>query len=1071
MYNYGSTVVMTQVLFSGNQGVNGGAMLNYQSSVTLTNVTIAGNLATEKGGGIYNDGSGSYIHSMLMWGQNTLTWGNQAGSGGDNLFNNEFSGPTIRYSLVGGCNPGGVWDSACGTDGGENLPDADPLFVAPEPASSAPTMAGDYRLQYASPAINAGDNAADLDGSGPLTTTIRSIPQDLDGNPRFVRVFIDLGAYENQTLHCPAGGVLYVDKDATGLETGESWNNAFVTLQDALYVTESCEIWVAAGTYKPTTGTDRTATFQLKDGVGVYGGFVGTETVRDQRNPATNVTILSGDLNGNDVGFTNNSENVYHVVTGAGNAILDGFTIMAGNANGASNTPDESGGGMYNNSSSPTVMNVVFSGNSATLGGGMYNFDSSPMVTNVTFSGNSATYGSGGMHNYWSSPTVTNVTFSSNSADSGGGMYNWDSNPTLTNVTFSGNSANDGGGGMHNYNSSPMVTNVTFSGNSATYGGGMNNYNSSSMVTNVTFSGNSATYGGGGMHNYNSSPTLTNVTFSDNMADERGGGMYNEQSNPIIQNNILWGNSGGEIYNNISITTVTDSVIEGGYAGGTNIITADPLLGVLGDHGGFTQTIPLLAYSSAIDTGNAVTCASTDQRGIARPQGARCDIGAFELVDNTAPDTSIDSKTPSATPTNSTSISFTFSGTDIDSGVRSFECDLDGGGFTACTSPKSYTGLTEGARNFQVRAINYLGMIDPSPASYAWTVDLIAPSLTIPANIIAEATSAAGRVVNYPAATATDNMDPNPVVVCLPASGSTFPLGLNTVNCTATDDAGNVAHGSFTITVEDTTDPILTIPADMLVNANRIDGAVVNFTTSASDTVDATPIVSCSPPSGSIFPIGITTVNCEATDDTGNTANDSFTITMTFLTATFRSVGTYDGHILESTETSSVGGAMNSTSTVFYLGDGAADKQYRSILHFDLNLPANAVITSATLKLKKQGLVGSDPFLTLGKIIADIRTGAFSNNNILQLTDFQAAAHKNTAAMIYNTPVNNWYSVAFPSSAFPFINKSGVTQFRLRFQIGDNDNGTADYLKFLSGDYATAAARPTLVIEYYLPIP
>jgi hypothetical protein len=187
-------------------------------------------------------------------------------------------------------------------------------------------------------------------------------------------------------------------------------------------------------------------------------------------------------------------------------------------------------------------------------------------------------------------------------------------------------------------------------------------------------------------------------------------------------------------------------------------------------------------------------------------------------------------------------------------------------------------------------------------------------------------------------------------------------------------------------------------------------------------------------------------------------------------TVTYRSVGTNDGYILESTETSDVGGAMNSASTVFYLGDGAADKQYRAILSFNtINLPDNAVITKVILKIRRQGLVGSDPFLTLGKIIVDIRTGAFSNNNILQLTDFRAAAHKNTAAIIYNKPVNNWYSVAFNSSAFPYINKSGVTQFRLRFQIGDNDNGTADYLKFYSGDYATAAARPTLIIEYYVP--
>jgi hypothetical protein len=186
-------------------------------------------------------------------------------------------------------------------------------------------------------------------------------------------------------------------------------------------------------------------------------------------------------------------------------------------------------------------------------------------------------------------------------------------------------------------------------------------------------------------------------------------------------------------------------------------------------------------------------------------------------------------------------------------------------------------------------------------------------------------------------------------------------------------------------------------------------------------------------------------------------------------TAIFRSSGTEDGWALESSELSNIGGTLNSTATTFSIGDNAQDKQYRSILHFNLNLPSNAVITKVTLKIRKQGLSGANPFATLGKIMVDIRTGAFSNNTALQITDFQAGAHKNNAGIITNTPVNNWYSVVFPSSAFSVINKTGVTQFRLRFQKDDNDNGIADTLKFYSGNYATTAARPTLIIEYYVP--
>jgi predicted outer membrane repeat protein len=257
-------------------------------------------------------------------------------------------------------------------------------------------------------------------------------------------------------------GILYAISGGTG--DCSSWENA-CELQTALTnAVSGDEIWVAAGTHKPTaTETDRTATFQLKEGVAVYGGFVGTESSRAARNPAVNVTILSGDIDNNDsqtpiitdlATMTGNTTNSYHVVTGATGATLDGFTITAGYAD---NTLPF-GGGMYNNAS-PILTNVTFSGNSAiTNGGGMYNSGGSPSLTNVTFSGNSAVSGSGGgMANLNSSPTLTNVTFNGNSASSyGGGMYNESSTPSLTNVTFSGNSATTYGGGMYNFHASSV---------------------------------------------------------------------------------------------------------------------------------------------------------------------------------------------------------------------------------------------------------------------------------------------------------------------------------------------------------------------------------------------------------------------------------------------------------------------------------------------------------------------------------------------------------------------------------------------------------------------------------------
>ena len=197
------------------------------------------------------------------------------------------------------------------------------------------------------------------------------------------------------------------------------------------------------------------------------------------------------------------------------------------------------------------------------------------------------------------------------------------------------------GGAFSGSGSSPTLTNVTFSGNSVHsvgYGGGMYNVSNSPALTNVTFSGNTA-YWGGGMSNMSSSPALSNVTFSGNAATI-GGGMYNEySSSPQMRNTLLWGDSGGEIYNDASTPTISDSVVQGGCPSGstcTHVISADPRLGPLGNYtcpdgqcqgGGGTPTIALLPGSAAIAATNA-NCPLTDQRGVTR--GSTCDIGAFE---------------------------------------------------------------------------------------------------------------------------------------------------------------------------------------------------------------------------------------------------------------------------------------------------------------------------------------------------------------------------------------------------------------------------------------------------------
>ena len=265
------------------------------------------------------------------------------------------------------------------------------------------------------------------------------------------------------------GEIIFVDVDATGVNDGLNWADAFNSLQDALAVAQfGDEIRAAQGIYKPDEGIgitpgDREATFQLINGVTLKGSYAGAgEVDPDARDIELYETILSGDLAGNDrPDFANNAENSYHVVTGSGTddtAILDGFTITAGNANGY--YPENDGGGMYNNESNPKLMNCTFTENSAERGGGVYNHRSNPTLTNCTFTENSAERGGGMYNNSSSSVTLTSCIFSGNVAQIyGGGMYNDQSYPTVTNCTFAGNLAHEQGGGINISCGKPILIN------------------------------------------------------------------------------------------------------------------------------------------------------------------------------------------------------------------------------------------------------------------------------------------------------------------------------------------------------------------------------------------------------------------------------------------------------------------------------------------------------------------------------------------------------------------------------------------------------------------------------------
>jgi len=455
---------------------------------------------------------------------------------------------------------------------------------------------------------------------------------------------------------------VFVDINATGKNDGSSWADAYNLLQDALTAaTNGDEVLVAEGTYKPDRGKavapgDRAATFGLKNGVSIKGGYAGDgQPDPNARDIAAYQTILSGDLNSDDEpNFANYAENSYHIVTGSGTdetAVLDGFTIT--------------GGGMYNKSGSPTIANCVFKGNTAWHGGAMRNYHSNPTLINCTFTGNLAEHAGGGMYNFSSSPKLTGCTFSDNRAANGGGMYDHaDSSPTLSNCTFSKNSAQysgamanyfnsnavmtncklsensaEFGGAIRNYKSNPTLVNCTFSRNSADGdGGAINNNSSSPLLVGCVFTGNTTQGNGGAIRNFESSPELVNCTLSHNTAKQASGGIYNHnESNPTLRACILWlnndangTNEAAQIFSVDSRPTVNYCCIQAwtGTLAGVGNMDADPKF-IDADAGNYH----LLPRSPCIDSGepNYVAAAdSTDIDGEPRVINSRVDIGADE---------------------------------------------------------------------------------------------------------------------------------------------------------------------------------------------------------------------------------------------------------------------------------------------------------------------------------------------------------------------------------------------------------------------------------------------------------
>jgi len=388
--------------------------------------------------------------------------------------------------------------------------------------------------------------------------------------------------------------VYYVNADATGNETGGTWENAYVHMQDALLNAEDGdEVWVAEGTYYPDQGEgqtedDRNASFVLVSGVGVYGGFEGNETSQDEANPQENETILSGDIGLED--FSN--DNSYHVVDARFEngsrfgAELEGFTISSGKADGEGSNAN--GAGMYG--APGLTSQVTFVDNESTGSGGALYFGGDVAIVSSTFKNNSGgqsfQIGGGAVAVTYGSPQIYGTFFQNNDSQRGGGVYNDGADVELVANAFIGNE----GSGVYSTGGAPFIDGNAFLNNEGTkWGGGIYLEDSDgSVVANSLFSGNIVDnidrYGGAGLHAERSDMSIINCTFSNNSTPGGlGGAIHSLDGTVTIFNSILWGNEaefGSEISSDDGVY-IANSIIQGSVPstptdGGENLDT-DPL--------------------------------------------------------------------------------------------------------------------------------------------------------------------------------------------------------------------------------------------------------------------------------------------------------------------------------------------------------------------------------------------------------------------------------------------------------------------------------------------------------------
>ncbi len=315
---------------------------------------------------------------------------------------------------------------------------------------------------------------------------------------------------------------------------------------------------------------------------------------------------------------------------------------------------------------------------------------------------------------------------------------------------------------------------------------------------------------------------------------------------------------------------------------------------------------------------------------------------------------------------------------------------------------------------------------------------------------------------------------------------ATLSVGTHTVNAAVTDSGGLQGSDQIIVTVNANVAPTATITAP--ANGSSFsEGTSISFTGSASDPEDGdltsslawTSDLDGAIGSGGSFSatlsVGTHTVTAAVTDSGGLQGSDAITVTVNSsggpVTVTFTATAAEDGWVRESSENSNAGGKSNSGAGgggALRAGDDRKDRQYKAVVSFDTAaIPDGATILSATLRLRRGTVNGTNPFTTHGTCWVDVHSGGLGGSTALASGDFEAVADVARSAALSNAAANgDWSEASLDPVGLGAVNQTGATQLRIHFDLDDNDDRGNDYVGYYSADDSDPANHPQLEVTY-----